>query len=308
MRRASTETAKGLFAIVVCALLWSSGGLFIKLADWHPMVIAGVRSAVAALFLLAYGRWRARRSGGGVDRGAGAAAGGLLDWRRRGYVGAALAYAATMLLFVGANKLTASANVILLQYSAPIFAALLGWRIAKEKPQLEHWLALAAVTAGMAIFFSRSLSGGAWLGDALALVSGVTFGAYSVYMRVQKDGRPEDSILLAHLIAAAAGLPFAFAYPPELSFRAVGSVMALGLFQIGVASLFFAYGIRRVTAVQAMLTAVVEPICNPVWVLLATGEAPGPAALAGGGIILAAVTASSIASARAARNSAPDCV
>ena len=208
--------------------------------------------------------------------------------------GAAAAYAATMLIFVAANKLTASANVILLQYSAPVYAALLGWLLVKEKPRIEHWLALAAVCFGLTLFFKDGLKGGSFLGDGLAVISGVTFGAYSVFMRMQKNGRPEDSILLAHIVTAAIGLPFALVAPPLLELKSVAAILALGIFQIGIASLFFAYGIRRVSAVQAMLTAVAEPLLNPVWVLLATGERPGAAAIAGGGVILTAVTVSSI--------------
>ncbi|MCL2444060.1 MAG: hypothetical protein FWD13_11440, partial [Treponema sp.] len=39
-------------AVFLCALLWSTSGLFIKLLDWHPMVIAGGRSILAAVVLI----------------------------------------------------------------------------------------------------------------------------------------------------------------------------------------------------------------------------------------------------------------
>jgi drug/metabolite transporter (DMT)-like permease len=66
------------------------------------------------------------------------------------------------------------------------------------------------------------------------------------------------------------------------------------VFKIDAASLLFSYGIARMTAVQAMITAMTEPVLNPVWVLLATGEKPGPSALDGGAIIVAAVALSSL--------------
>lgn len=288
------RTTKGLFAIIACATLWSIGGLFIKLVDWHPMLIAGGRSLIAALFILAV---RRQSRGKGFFRN-----------RSRNesfaFVGAAVSYALTMIIFVSANKMTAAANVIMLQYSAPVFAALLGWALIKEKPRTEHWIALAAILIGLRVFFGDGISGISLLGDSLALVSGVTFAAYSVFMRMQKEGTPEDSIILAHLATAAIALPFAFIAPPQFSIKSVASIVVLGAAQIGLSSLFFAYGIRRVTAVQAMLAAVVEPVLNPVWVLLATGERPGPSAIAGGLIILAAVTGSSIVSATASRRGA----
>jgi drug/metabolite transporter (DMT)-like permease len=286
-----SRTTKGLLSIVACATLWSMGGLFIKMVAWHPMIIAGGRSLIAALFMLAIRLLRSRREPFTVISSESRK-------NRSALWGAALMNAATMLIFVAANKLTTAANVILLQYSAPIYAAVFGWVLVKEKPRKEHWIALGALAVGLYVFFKDGISGGGFLGDALALVSGVTFALYSVFMRLQKDGRPEDSILLSYLISAAVGLPFAFIYPPEFSATAVSGVLILGIFQIGAASLLFAYGIRRISAVQAMLAAVMEPVLNPFWVFLATGETPSASAVAGGAIILAAVTGSSIASVR----------
>ena len=289
------RNTKGVLAIFVCALLWSTSGLFIKIIDWNPMVIAGSRSLIAASLMLALRLGASGRTGPSAGSAWGKIGG---KPNRVALIGAALANAATMILFVIANKLTASANVILLQYSAPIWAAVLGWWILKEKLRTEHWAALGAVVVGLYLFFKDGLAQGSFLGDALALVSGLTFAAYSVLLRQQKDGRPEDSILLAHLITAAVCLPFIFIDPPRLEVLPVLSVLALGIFQIGLASLLFAYGIRRVSAVQAMLTAVAEPVFNPVWVFIVTRELPGASAVAGGSVILTAVIASSIVGAR----------
>jgi drug/metabolite transporter (DMT)-like permease len=271
----------GQGAVFLCAVFWSTGGLCIKLIDWHPLGIAGGRSLIAALFMLAVRFWNPQT-------------------RRRTFTlrplwPAGLAYAATMILFVIANKLTASANAILLQYSAPVWAALLGWLLLKEKLHWEHWGALVFVMGGLVLFFKDGLASGSLAGDCIALISGIAFGINSVLMRAQRGGSREDSFILAHLITAVCGIPFLFFYVPAMSPRALGALLFLGVFQIGVASLLFAYGIERVTAVQAMLTAMAEPVLNPVWVLLATGEKPGPSALAGGGIIVAAVLASSLA-------------
>jgi drug/metabolite transporter (DMT)-like permease len=287
------RTTKGIAAIIVCATLWSIGGLFIKLVAWHPMVIAGGRSLVAALFMLTARRFSVRS--------AAAAHAKLPTTNHYALWGAALANAATMLLFVTANKLTSSANAILLQYAAPVYAALLGWILVKEKPRAEHWLALIAVSFGLVLFFKDGLSTVSFLGDSIAVISGITFGSYSVFMRLQKDGRPEDSILISHLVTAAVGLPFALVYPPTFSVPAIAAILTLGILQIGIASLFFAYGIRRVTAVQAMLAAVIEPVLNPVWVLIVMGEKPSAAAIAGGAVILAAVTVSSVIGVRRTR-------
>ncbi|MDR1904982.1 MAG: DMT family transporter [Treponema sp.] len=270
----------GQSAIFFCAVLWSTSGLFIKLLNWHPIVIAGSRSVVAALFLL------------GVRL--------LFPSIRRGksnlkyMIAGALAYAATMLTFVSANKLTSSANAILLQYTAPVWAAVLGALILKEKPHWEHWTALLMVMGGLILFFKDSLGQGHAAGDCLALASGFFFALHSVCLRLQREENPQDSLLFAHVISASFALPFFFFFPPVVSLPAAGAVVFMGTIQIGLASFLFAYGIKRVTAIQAMLTAMIEPILNPVWVLLITGESPAVSAILGGGIIIAAVVFSSI--------------
>ncbi|MDR1586222.1 MAG: DMT family transporter [Treponema sp.] len=271
----------GQGAILLCAVLWSTSGLFIKLVDWNPVVIAGSRSFVAAIFLLTLRFFGRRKQAPGQ--------GSILCLTAGGFN-----YAATMIIFVIANKLTASANAILLQYSSPVWAALLGWLLIKEKPHWEQWGALVMVSFGMLLFFRNGLEGGGLLGDCLALVSGLSFGANSVIMRMQKDGSPMNIMLLSHVICALFSIPFVFLYPPSPGAGSILCILFMGIFQIGAASALFAYGIRRIPAVQSLLTATIEPVLNPVWVLAVTGEKPAPSALVGGGVIVAAVVISSI--------------
>ncbi|MDR2479143.1 MAG: DMT family transporter [Treponema sp.] len=270
----------GQGAILLCAVLWSTSGLFIKLVNWHPALIAGSRSFLAAVFLLILRRFSKNPAGNSP---------GLVRLAASG-----LCYAITMILFVIANKMTASANVILLQYTAPVWAALLGWFFLREKPHWEHWTALALVSLGMFLVFSSALAAGSVTGDIIALISGLTFGANSVLMRMQKDGSPADIMISAHIITTLFSIPFFFLYPPVISAGNITSILFMGIFQIGAASALFAYGIKRIPAVQAMLTATVEPVLNPVWVLLVTGEKPALPVIAGGCVIMGAVFFSSI--------------
>jgi drug/metabolite transporter (DMT)-like permease len=208
-----------------------------------------------------------------------------------------LCYAATMIFFVIANKLTASANAILIQYAAPVWAALLAWFFLKEKPHWENWCALVLVSLGMFMVFSSGLAAGSMLGDMCALISGIAFGANSVVLRAKKDGNPADIIFFAHIICVLCSLPFFFLYPPSINPQELLCVSFMGIVQIGIASALFAYGIKRIPAVQAMLTSAIEPVLNPTWVLLATGERPALSVIAGGAVILSAILFSSILSA-----------
>ena len=288
-------------AILLCAVLWSTSGLFIKLMTWHPMVIAGSRSFLA-VFILLLVRMRQEKSQKLLPNPVSAK-----EFSRHFIwaVGCGFWYAATMILFVFANRLTFAANAILLQYTAPIWACLLGWYLLKEKPHWEHWVALALVCFGMLLFFSNGLAGnfaanagGSPLGDLLALLSGITFAVNTVILRKHKEGNPLDIMIYAHILCLTFSAPFFFIYPPELNAPNILPILFMGIFQIGVASALFVYGIKRVRAVQAMLTAAIEPVLNPVWVLLVIGEKPALSVIAGGILIVSAVVFSSFVTRR----------
>ena len=276
---ATSRTAAGMAAVAACALLWSTGGLFIKIVSWNPFAIAGVRSLVGGLVILAWLR-RLR-----------------FTWSFAQIAGA-VCYAACMILFVMANKLTTAANAILLQYTAPLYAAVFGWLFLKEKATVIDWLTIVVVIGGMALFFLDRLTPGSTTGNLLAIVSGVFFAGSIVALRAQKDGSPLESVFLSHCITFVVAIPFL--HGPWPTPAGWGGLAFLGLFQIGAASLFLAFGVRHVTALQSLLTSVLEPLFNPVWVFLVLGERPGPRALMGGAVILVAVTVRSVLSLRSA--------
>jgi drug/metabolite transporter (DMT)-like permease len=151
----------------------------------------------------------------------------------------------------------------------------------------------------MLLFFMDSLGGGNFLGDIVAVLAGITFALNIVFLRKQKDASPIDSLLLGHIFTAIiAGSISLFLPAPVLSAKAFFAIGALGIVQIGMAAVLFSYGIKRITALESILTAVIEPLFNPLWVFLVTGEAPGLRAVTGGMVILGAVLISSMLSVR----------
>jgi drug/metabolite transporter (DMT)-like permease len=277
--RPDSRRGLAIVAISVCALLWSTAGLFIKLISWNAFAIAGVRSAIGAAVILVYLR-RPR-----------------FTWSFAQIAGA-VCYAGCMIGFVAANKLTTAANAILLQYTAPLYAAVLGWLFLKERASLLDAATIVVVLGGMVLFFLDKLSVGSMAGNLIAIASGVCFAGSMVAFRAQKEGSSLESILLSHCIVIVVSLPFLWGRGPSLA--GWGALAFLGVFQIGISAILLAYGVRHVSAVQTLLVAVLEPIFNPVWVFLAVGELPGHWALVGGAIILVAVTARSLLSLRAA--------
>ncbi|HQQ27926.1 MAG TPA: DMT family transporter [Syntrophales bacterium] len=270
----------GMVTMIATASLWSLGGLFIKVIDWNPFAIAGIRSVIASLLILAFLRKPKI----------------TMSFPQ---VGAAVANALTMLLFVVANKTTTAANAILLQYMAIVFTAFIGAPLLKERIRAEHWISILFVMAGMTIMFANKLVSGGIFGDAAALASAVTFSLYFVFMRMQKDGSPLESNLLAHWFAAGTCLTVCLFLPaPQFTEKSVAAILVLGVAQIGVPAILIAYAIKRISAISANLIAVIEPLLNPLWVFLVVGENPGMNTMIGGSVILIAVTWVSVIGAR----------
>src|SRR4030043_420417 len=268
----STNKSAGILAMAATAFLWSIAGLFIKVIDWNPIAIAGMRSLIASIVIFAY-----------------------LKHPKIHFsfpqIAAAIANAATMLLFVSANKSTTAANAIILQYFAPVLTVFIGAILLKESTRVEHFTALPLVMAGIVFLFFDELSYGKLFGNVLAIMSAITFSFYFVFMRMQKDGSPLESIFLSHWLTAGICIVLSFFLPwPHVTSKALAAIAVLGIVQIGLSAILLSIAIKRVSAVQANLIAVIEPVFNPLWVFLAIGEAPGPHALIGGAIIVLSVT------------------
>jgi len=269
--------------LVLAALCWSLGGLLIKAVDWPPLAVAGGRGILAAIFLmLTNGRLHFTFS--------------------RVQVLAAFAYAGCTVFFVAATKYTTAANAILLQYTAPIWIALLAAWLLGEHTTRRDWIIIAVVFAGMGLFFADGLELSGFVGNVFGVISGLCFAAMTIALRKQKDGSPVESIILGNLIAFAIGLPFMIGAPLP-SAAGWGALVALGTVQLGFSYWLYARAIRRVTALEAVIIPVFEPILNPLWVFLARGERPGPWALLGGIIVLGAVTWRALGALRAVKES-----
>ena len=272
---------RALLMLIGCGVLWSTGGVLIKLVAWHPLAIWSVRSAIAAAALYAIRRPSLRGITGS-------------EW------GAALALAATTGGFIVANKLTTAANAILIQYSAPVWVALLGAWLVGERATRIDWVAIVAVLAGIALFFVGQLTLSHVAGNLVALGTGVVFALNTLMLRkvaLRPELDPLRSIVLGNLIGAVIGAPFCFLYasPAATGFAAL---LALGLVQQAGAYLCYVAAVRHATAVELILIPIIEPILSPLLVALAVGELPGPWALVGGGIVVGAVTARALVSRR----------
>jgi drug/metabolite transporter (DMT)-like permease len=273
-----SERRKAILFVILAAILWSTGGLMIKIISWGPFAILGGRSIFSTIVLLLYVRRIPTR------------------WTRWQILAAA-SHILTASLFIMATKLTTAANAIFLQYTAPVYIVLLAAWFLHERPTRVDWISMFVIFAGMLLFFGDKLSLNGLYGNLLAVLSGITLALLTVSMRAQKGGTPAESILLANIFTAIAGFPFVLKEAWTVTNWLI--ILYLGVFQIGFSFLFFSVAIKHVPALEATLISTLEPVLNPVWVFLFIGEEPGLFALVGGLIVLGGVALNAISSARA---------
>lgn len=263
--------------IALAALLFSTGGAAIKAADFNAWQIASFRSGVAALTLLV-----------------------LVPGARRGFgwkpalVG--LAYAATLVLFVLANRLTTSANTIYLQSTAPLYVLLFAPLLLKEPIRRRDLPVIAAVLGGLALVLlagahPSSTAPDPARGNLFAALSGLSYALLLCGLRWLGKHTDADqglsAVVLGNVIAFLAVLPMALPLGPH---RAVawGVILYLGVFQIAGAYLLVTSALRHVPAIEASLMLLVETAFNPIWAWLLLGEVPAALVLLGGGLIVGA--------------------
>ena len=262
---------KSVGLLLITALGWSLGGVLMKSVNWPPLAVGGGRGLVAAVFLLLV-------AGRGLR----------FTWSPL-QLATALAYTGCTVLFAAATKLTTAANAILLQYTAPVWVALLGAWLLGERATRADWWTIAAAFAGMAVFLYDGLRLNDLAGILLAIASGVSFAVMIVLLRKQRNVSTIEPVIIGNVFGFLIGLPWIWSAPwPDQ--RSLGALLLLGVFQLGIPYLLYSRAIRHVTALEAVLIPVIEPILNPIWVMLVIGEKPSPLALLGGTIVLGAVT------------------
>ena len=277
-----SERRKALLMLVITALLWSTSGVLVKALSWGPVSILAGRGLFTSIVFLLYMRRIPTK------------------WTRWMLLAAGMSIV-TQFLFVTSTKLTTAANSIFLQYTAPIYVVLLGYWLLREKPSRTDWISMVIIFLGLILFFGDKLSPTGFYGNILAVLSGVTSAIMMVAFRAQKDGSPEDSILVASVVMTVIGIPSIMKESWTITNWSI--IAYLGVFQIGLAFILFTKSIKHIPALEANLIGTLEPVFNPVWVFLLLGEAMGKFALFGGLVVLTGVIVSAVGSAKADRES-----
>jgi len=268
-----TDRQKGILYIAGAALLWSTGGIGIKAISDPPLKVTFYRSFFAAIglfILLGRDVWGRRR------------------WRSSmTFAIAIVSYCACLTTFVVATKWTTAANAIFLQYAGVIWVLLFSPLVLREPMRSRDVIAISVAIGGMALFFVGRFEARGMAGNAMALLSSIFFAALILALRRENDAA-QSAIVWGNVALALVMLP-AVHDQLALTAKSFGVLLFLGVFQIALAYGLFVRGLKYVTATQASLTGMLEPIANPIWVLLILGERPSPYAIEGAIVVLAAI-------------------
>jgi drug/metabolite transporter, DME family len=281
-----SSVRNGSIAILAAALLWSTGGLFIKEVSLDAWGVSFWRSSFAASTIFVIYLVRNSRA----NKSQPESAKGFKEWLSPFVLLSALCYALLLVLFVLATKLTTSANAIFLQYTAPIYVLFAEPLLSRAKMKRGDLVTVAISTAAMGLFFIGKFETRSLWGNVAALASGVAFATYALVLKHEQatESRRWQIVIVGHIIIAVSMAVIGAMGLTNFSLSSGDFIrlLYLGIFQIGIAYAFFTYGISHVRAIDATLIAMVEPVLNPIWVFLGIGERPANFAILGGLIIL----------------------
>ena len=264
------KQSKGIFYVLMAAVLFSIGGLCIKMVPWSPLAINGARNLISSIMIGIY----------------------LKMTHHKIVINPAVLFGAVCMtgvttLYTIANKLTTAANTIVLQFTAPVFVIFFMWIFFKERPKRVDIIATVAVFAGILCFFIDGLSSGNMLGNIVAVLSGVAYAGVFMMNSFEKSDSL-SSIFLGQALSAVTCIWFVFG-ETDFGVTAVGGILALGIFQVGLAYILMSKGLDEVPAVTASLTTAIEPILNPILVAIFYHEMITSLSFVGAVIVIIAV-------------------
>ena len=275
-----------IYMVLAASVCFATGGLFMKLIPWNALAINGVRNAIAAVVIGLYILLTHHK----------------LKFNLTVAVGA-VSMAGVTTCYAIANKLTTAGNTIILQYTAPVWIMVLVYLFFGKKPSKTGIIALLIVFIGILCFFFEGLSTGRWLGDAIALLSGMFYAGVFMLNSFEK-GDALSSVFFGQLLCGICLSPLVIK-ETDFSLPVLLAVFFLGAVQVGLAYIFFTTGTKYIDPLTASIINALEPILNPVLVGIFYGEKLGTLSLIGAVIVLCGILYYNIREARESGGQVP---
>ena len=262
-----------IIQMLCCATLWSIAGIFFKLIPWNGFALAGIRSFIAGITFLVYMRFA-----------------GISYVLNKKTLISGILTACTYICFVCANKLTTAANAIVLQFTAPVFIVIYTALVMKKPIRKQDLTVVLFTLVGIALFFIDQLKPGYILGNIVAIAAGMFMAGIFISVGELEGEQRYSGVFNGQILTFLVGLPFVVFTKPEFSTTAVLSILVLGVFQLGTAYILYVKSSSHCPPLACCLLSAVEPLLNPVWVLIFDGERPGLFAFIGGIIVIVSIT------------------
>jgi drug/metabolite transporter (DMT)-like permease len=274
---------KGVLLAFFAVGFFSTSAIFVRLAapispyeiTFWRMLFAAATVGIGVLFT--------RRTAGKLPR-------------ERRYLLFGLIAALHFLLFVTSLSFTSIAHALSITYLAPVFIAAASWRWLGEKLTARQVIGVAIALAGIAILVGLEprLTSRMLLGDALALLSAVTYAAYSLAGRSERGRHGLLPYALAVYSLAALWLAPALAVgfasrPGGAAAYTLPRVLALlgsGILPLGLGHTLYNASVRRIPATYANLIASQEVTGGVALGLILLGEAPSLNTIAGAAVAI----------------------
>lgn len=266
--RISRRTA--ILEVLAASICFSTGGLFMKLIPWNALAINGVRNLIACCVIGIYLLITKHK----------------VKFNLTVLIGA-VSMAGVTTCYAIANKLTTAGNTIILQYTAPVWIMVLVYLFFGRKPNRTGVISLLIVFAGILCFFFEGLSTGKWLGDLIALISGIFYAGVFMLNSFEK-GDALSSVFLGQMLCGIFLSPLAMK-ETDFSLPVLLSIFFLGAVQVGLAYIFFTSGTKYIDPLTASIINALEPILNPVLVAVFYGERLGRLSLIGAAVVLCGI-------------------
>lgn len=262
-----------IIEMLICATLWSIAGIFIKLIPWNGFAVSGMRSLISGATIALY----------------------MLIARHRFVLSkktflAGVFSACVYTCFVCANKLTTAANAIVLQFTSPVFIVVFTALIYKTRIRKADAAVVTLTLLGIALFFFDQLKPGYILGNFVAIAAGMFMAGMFMAVGELEGEQRFSGILIGQCLTFLVGLPFIIATKPVFTPTATLSILILGVFQLGISYILYVRASRYCPPLACCLLGAMEPLLNPVWVMIFDGETPGIFALIGGVIVVVSIT------------------
>jgi len=266
--------AQGRLMLVFAAMLTSTGGMFVRHINHQGVpapTIACVRSLIAGLSL----SWALPR----------------MKWSPPGkWLAAGSLFTGMVSCFVLATSLTSAAHATFLQFAYPLLVAIGAHIWLGEKLNRKSVYAILLGLVGVSIILFAAFGEISTPGLLLGLAAAVVTSGYVLVQRTLHAGSPIALCCTYNLMAAVLLAPFGMPQIETLmSWNAFLPLLACGVFQLGYSNAIIILALRKLPAADAAIVMLLEPILNPLWVLVFLGEPIATSVFIGGGFILAAV-------------------